>query len=191
VNQVRSYFGKRVIDAILALAALIVLSPLMLIVATIIKLHDRGPIIFKHQRVGQNGRLFWFMKFRSMPVNTANVPSADGAKLRVTPIGRIIRRTSIDELPQLINILRGEMSIVGPRPAIPAQVHLLGLRRENGAEACRPGLTGLAQINSYDGMTEDVKAEWDGRYAARISLATDIKIIFKTFAYLLKPPPVY
>ena len=103
----------------------------------------------------------------------------------------MIRRTNLDELPQLFNILKGDMSIVGPRPPIPSQQELTELRKANGAIACRPGLTGLAQVSSFDGMTVPQKAAFDGEYAKRISFVGDITIILRTFVYLLKPPPVY
>jgi O-antigen biosynthesis protein WbqP len=182
---------KRFFDIVIALCALIALSPVMLIVAIWIFLEDRGPVFFTQNRVGKNGRVFKFLKFRSMPVNTGDVESAKAAKLKVTGIGKIIRRTNIDELPQLINILKGDMSIVGPRPAIPAQENLLMLRRKNSADEIAPGLTGLAQVNAYDGMPENEKARWDGEYAAKVSLMTDVKIIVRTFAYLTRKPPVY
>jgi lipopolysaccharide/colanic/teichoic acid biosynthesis glycosyltransferase len=182
---------KRILDVLLALLALILLSPVMLIVAAWIFLEDRGAVFFTQQRIGRKGRPFKFLKFRSMPVNTANVPSAGAKELKVTGIGRVIRRTNLDELPQLINILKGDMSIVGPRPAIPSQEKLLSLRHKVGADEIAPGLTGLAQVNAYDGMPENEKARWDGEYAAKVSLLTDIKIVARTFAYLTKKPPVY
>ena len=126
-----------------------------------------------------------------MPVNAAHVPSAQAKTLQVTRIGRLIRRTSIDELPQLWHILRGQMSVVGPRPAIKSQHDLVELRRANGGLACRPGLTGLAQVNSYDGMPEMEKATLDGTYAADVSARHDLRIVLRTFSYLTKPPPAY
>lgn len=182
---------KRILDIVLALLALVLLSPVMLVVAIWIYLEDRGPIFFTQQRLGRGGRTFNFLKFRSMPVNTASVPSAKAKKLTVTGIGKIIRRTNVDELPQLINILKGDMSIVGPRPAIPSQEKLLALRHKVGADELAPGLTGLAQVNAYDGMPENEKARWDGEYAANMSFFTDVKIVLRTFAYLTKKPPVY
>lgn len=183
--------GKRVFDIAAASMAMVVLSPVLLATTLAVRLEDGGPALFISERVGRNGHLFRFLKFRSMPVNTAQVPSASAGQLRITRTGRIIRRTSIDELPQLINILRGDMSIVGPRPAIPSQIGLKQLRERNGALACRPGLTGLAQVNSFDGMPEDAKAQYDGQYAQRITLWGDLKIILGTFRYLLAPPPAY
>lgn len=182
---------KRILDILLALLALILLAPVMLIVAIWIYLEDRGPVFFTQERVGKGGRAFSFIKFRSMPVGSGNVESAKAKKLPVTGVGKIIRRTNIDELPQLINILKGDMSIVGPRPAIPSQERLLVLRRKNGADDIAPGLTGLAQINAYDGMPENEKARWDGEYASTVSFLTDLKVVARTFAYLTKKPPVY
>ena len=152
-----------------AATALIVLSPFLLLAALCIYVEDRGPIFFRQRRIGRGGEQFEFLKFRSMPVNTDEVASADADKLAVTRTGKFIRRTNIDELPQLINILKGEMSLVGPRPAIPAQESLCLMRRDNGASDCPPGLTGLAQVNAYDGMPETEKAQWDGEYAAEVS----------------------
>jgi len=182
---------KRTIDILLASTALFVLSPLMGLVALVIRLQDGGPVVFRQARVGRDGKPFGFLKFRSMSVGTPNVTSTQRHLLRITPFGRIIRRTSIDELMQLFNILRGDMSIVGPRPPIPSQEHLIRLRRENGALQLRPGLTGWAQVNSYDHMTEEVKARFDGEYASRLSFAFDVRIILRTLLYLTKEPPTY
>lgn len=184
-------FGKRVFDIFFSLLALLLLSPLLVVVALLIKVFDPGPVIFRQNRVGRNGESFVFYKFRSMPVNTGDIPSDKIGAVRIGAVGRFIRRTSIDELPQLLNILKGDMSIVGPRPPITSQTELIGLRRSNGALLCRPGLTGLAQIRSFDGMTVPQKAEFDGMYARSISFLGDIKIVLGTFTYLLKPPPVY
>ena len=182
---------KRLLDIVLASLSLMFLSPIMLGVSLVIRLDDGGPVFFTQTRIGRHGTPFQFFKFRSMPVNTGDIPSAQAGNLKVTNVGRFIRRTNIDELPQLFNILRGDMSVVGPRPAIPSQEALLTMRDENGASLCRPGLTGAAQVNSYDGMPEDEKAAWDGWYATRVSLSTDLKIVFRTFAYLIKSPPAY
>jgi O-antigen biosynthesis protein WbqP len=182
---------KRILDIVVASLALILLSPVVLVVALWIYLEDRGPIFFTQQRIGRGGRTFNFLKFRSMPVDTKNVPSVKAKELPVTGIGKIIRRTSIDELPQLINILKGDMSLVGPRPAIASQEKLLLLRRKVGADEIAPGLTGLAQVNAYDNMPENEKARWDGEYAANLTFLTDLKIVLRTFTYLTRKPPVY
>ena len=182
---------KRLLDVAGAIAALVLLSPLMLAVALAIRLTDPGPVIFRQQRVGANGRLFDFYKFRSMPVGTGDVPSDRVGEVRLSRVGRLIRRTNLDELPQLWNVLRGDMSLVGPRPPIPDQRELIEMRRESGALACRPGLTGWAQVNSYDGMPAARKAEYDAEYARDLSFARDAAIVLRTFAYLLRPPPKY
>src|SRR3989338_7668864 len=182
---------KRVFDILLSGIALALLAPFFLLIVLVIRLEDGCGALFIHERVGQNGRRFRLLKFRSMPINTDNKPSAVAHNLKITRTGRFIRRTNIDELPQLINILKGDMSVVGPRPALPVQERLLALRVHNGADNCRPGLTGLAQVHSYNGMPEDEKAEWDGHYAGGITFFGDVTIILKTFVYLLKQPPVY
>jgi len=186
-----SGFLKRAFDITVAAGSLILFSPLMAVVAILIKLEDGGPVFFRQKRTGKGGREFEFLKFRSMPVDAANLPSVDAGAIKVTRIGRFIRRTNIDELPQLFNVLRGEMSIVGPRPAIQSQTALLSLRKEHGADNCTPGLTGLAQVNAYDGMPETEKASLDGEYAAGVSFVKDLKIIGRTFSYLTRKPPVY
>lgn len=182
---------KRALDIILSLIAALLLSPLLLFIAIAIKLADPGPIIFRQQRIGVAGRPFAFYKFRSMPVNTGDIPSDQIGAIRLSWIGRVIRRTNADELPQLWNVLKGDMSLVGPRPPIPSQDELIALRRENGALALRPGLTGWAQVNSYDGMSVAAKAALDGDYARTVSLVKDLRIVLRTFVYLLRAPPKY
>lgn len=184
-------FGKRLLDIFIVLVAVICLSPLMITVALLIKIVDPGPIIFKQRRVGKNGESFSFFKFRSMPVNTGDLASDEVGHIKITWVGKMIRRTNIDELPQLLNIIKGDMSIVGPRPPISSQEELLQLRKENHSLFVRPGLTGLAQVNSFDGMTVPQKAKFDGEYVKNITFFNDVKIILNTVLYLFKPPPVY
>lgn len=183
--------GKRAADLIVSMLAIIMLSPIMLITAVLIRLFDSGSVIFRQVRVGRNGQLFTLFKFRSLPIGTQSLPSDQVGKIKVSWLGRIIRRTNIDELPQLFNILRGDMSVVGPRPAIVQQEKLTSLRRQSGALSCRPGLTGLAQIRSFDGMTIEQKADFDAEYARHVTLLRDFSIILKTFVYLVKRPPLY
>lgn len=183
--------GKRLFDLLSSLTALVVLAPVLAVTAVLVRLEDGGSALFRQSRVGAGGVPFTVFKFRSMRVGTPNVPSAASDRLPVTRVGRVIRRTNIDELPQLLNILRGDMSVVGPRPALAAQADLVALRRANGALALRPGLTGLAQVESYDGMPEPEKARWDGVYAARITFGGDLMIILRTVGYLFHRPPVY
>ena len=182
---------KRVLDLIAAASALLVASPVMLLVAIAVKLEDGGRAIFRQTRVGRAGQPFTLLKFRSMPVITPNVPSASARHITLTTVGRFIRRTNLDELPQLVNVLRGEMSLIGPRPALPSQHELLELRAAGSVLSVRPGLTGLAQVNAFDGMTNEQKVQWERRYVARITLAGDLLIVVRTIAYLFRPPPVY
>ena len=182
---------KRSFDILISICGLVVAAPILLVIAVIVKLQDGGPIIFVQKRVGRGGKLFNFYKFRSMPVNTVNAPSSEIGKIKITPFGRFLRRISVDELPQMYNILIGDMSFIGPRPPIPSQIDLIELRRENTSLNIRPGLTGWAQVNSYDSMPVAVKAAFDGEYARNISLGMDVKVIVRTFVYLTKKPPVY
>jgi len=184
-------FFKRLIDFTASLVVLILLSPIMFIIALIIYLQDFHHPIFSHYRVGKDGKEFKFYKFRSMPVETPNVESHEKDKLTITPFGKIIRRTNLDELPQLFSILKGDMSLIGPRPPIPSQKNLIAMRKENGALSLKPGLTGWAQVNSYDDMPEEVKAEFDGYYYRNMSFIFDVKIVFKTLLYLANKPPAY
>ena len=153
------HFSKRLFDLFFSLLALLILSPILLLTALLVRIFLGTPILFKQQRPGYKGRPFAIYKFRSM----RDAADRDGTPLpdseRLTRFGRILRSLSLDELPELFNILRGEMSVVGPRPALASQVELLALREAGGANACRPGLTGLAQINSYSNMPVQEKAE--------------------------------
>lgn len=184
-------FFKRLFDIFLAIGLIIALIPIYLIIALIIFLQDFGTPIFKQMRVGKGGKEFMFYKFRSMPLKTPNVESHQKDKLKITPFGKFIRRTNLDELPQFFNVLKGDMSFIGPRPPIPSQTNLINMRRENKSLFLKPGLTGWAQVNSYDNMPEEVKAKFDGEYAAGISLQMDLRILFKTAIYFTKKPPAY
>lgn len=184
-------FGKRLFDVAVSAAALVLAAPIMALLALGVKLSSPGPVIFRQARIGRNGASFDFYKFRSMPANTANVSSDQLGEVQVRPFGRFLRRTNLDELPQLVNVLQGHMSLIGPRPPIPSQKDLIELRRSNGALACRPGLTGLAQVCSYDGMSVAKKAAYDGEYAASIGFWRDLALVARTFGYLAKPPPTY
>lgn len=182
---------KRFVDVVLSIILLFLLSPLFLLLSAIIFLQDFGNPIFKQKRVGLNGNSFMFYKFRSMPLNNPNVESHQRHLIKITPFGKLIRRTNLDELPQFWNVLRGDMSFIGPRPPIPSQVNLMNLRRSNGSLMIKPGLTGWAQVNSYDNMPEEHKARFDGEYAKKISLKMDLLILLKTVVYFTKKPPTY
>lgn len=191
MNKIYVGYGKRLLDAVIAVAVGLIALPAGLVAALVVRLDDGQAALFRQQRVGYHGRPFTLLKFRSMAIGTANVASANAATLAVTRVGRILRRSNLDEIPQLWNVLRGDMSLVGPRPALPSQTDLCRLRAAGGATTVRPGLTGLAQVNAYDGMSEREKAEWDARYAKSVSFARDMAILLRTFRYLLKPPPRY
>lgn len=186
----RNYF-KRVLDIIVSFGAILVGIPIFFLVAIVIYLQDGGSPFFTQKRVGYAEKDFTLVKFRSMPVNTKNVPSTQTDKIRITPFGKFIRRSNLDELPQLLNILRGDISLIGPRPSLRNQTELVELRRSLNVYSAKPGLTGLAQVNAFDGMTDVQKSDWDGEYVKKITFSKDLKIIMRTFVYLTKKPPVY
>lgn len=182
---------KRLLDIIISGTSLLLLLPLIALVAVAIKIFDPGPALFCQQRVGLNQHLFRLYKFRSMPINTGDIPSDQLGQLKLSWIGRFLRRSNLDELPQLYNVFRGDMSLVGPRPALPSQKDLIDARVSDGAYSIRPGITGLAQVNSYDGMHVEIKAKYDCQYAKSINFISDSAICLKTVGYLLRKPPVY
>lgn len=176
-------FLKRFFDIVLSLVAIIVFSWLLIIIAVAIVVEDKGNILFKQKRIGKNKKEFYIYKFRTMKVSTPkDVPThlLDNPESYITKIGGFLRKTSLDELPQLFNILKGDMSIVGPRPALWNQFDLIALRDENGSNSVRPGLTGWAQVNGRDELPIDVKAGFDGEYIKKMGIIFDIKIILMT-----------
>ena len=176
-------FLKRFFDIVLSLVAIIVFSWLLIIIAVAIVVEDKGNILFKQKRIGKNKKEFYIYKFRTMKVSTPkDLPThlLDNPESYITKIGGFLRKTSLDELPQLFNILKGDMSIVGPRPALWNQFDLIALRDENGSNSVRPGLTGWAQVNGRDELPIDVKAGFDGEYIKKMSIIFDIKIILMT-----------
>lgn len=185
------HFFKRLFDIVFSLFVLIFFSPFLVVVSLIVFLQDGGSIIFKQKRIGIREKGFIFYKFRSMPTSTPNVTSTKKNQIQITPFGKFIRRTNIDELPQFINVLKGEMSVIGPRPTIPSQKKLIKMRKNNGSINIKPGLTGWAQVNSYDNMPELEKAKYDGEYLKKMSIKLDLIIIFKTILYFTKKPPTY
>lgn len=180
---------KRVIDFVLSLCGLIVLSPVFILLCVWIKLDSKGPVFFKQKRVGIHKTHFNILKFRTMYIDTPkDMPThllADPEQY-ITKAGKFLRKTSLDELPQIINILKGEMSIIGPRPALWNQYDLLEERDKYGANDVVPGLTGWAQINGRDELEIDVKAKLDGEYVKRMSLLFDIKCFVGTIFSVLK-----
>lgn len=173
-------FFKRLLDIVLSLTALIVLAPLLLVLALLVNLDSPGPALFKQKRVGRNEKLFDIYKFRSMYTSAPRdvaTSELQNAESHITRVGRVLRKTSLDELPQLFNVLKGEMSLIGPRPLVPNEKDIHELRREKGAYRVRPGITGWAQVNGRDCVLPVDKARLDGYYADHMSFGLDVKII--------------
>lgn len=182
-------FLKRTIDFCLSLIGLVVLSPILLLLALWIKIDSKGPVFFTQKRVGIHKTYFNILKFRTMRIDTPHdrpTHLLDNPDQWITKAGRFLRKTSLDELPQIINILTGKMAIIGPRPALWNQYDLIEERDKYGANDVRPGLTGWAQINGRDELEIPVKAAFDGEYVKRMSFVFDIKCFFGTIASVLK-----
>lgn len=182
-------FWKRLFDCILSAMAIVLLSPVLFAIAIWIKADSKGPVFFRQKRVGKDKNYFQILKFRTMYVDTpADMPThlLQNADAMITRSGRFLRRSSLDELPQLFNIFLGQMSIVGPRPALWNQEDLIAERDKYGANALVPGLTGWAQVNGRDELPIDVKARYDGEYVQMIGLWADIRILFATVFGVLK-----
>lgn len=180
---------KRLLDVVLSACGLLVLSPLLLLLCLAIKLDSPGPVFFKQKRVGIHKSYFNILKFRTMRGDTPHdVPThlLKNADSYITKSGAFLRRTSLDELPQIYNILAGEMSIIGPRPALYNQYDLIEARDAVHANDIRPGLTGLAQVNGRDELPIDVKAKYDGEYAADITFRKDLAIFFRSITYVFQ-----
>lgn len=188
------FFLKRMGDIILSFLGIILLALPMLIIAIAIKIDDPGPVIFKQNRVGKNKKIFKLYKFRSMKVNTPDIPThlLENPEQYISKIGKFLRKTSLDELPQIYNIFAGKMSIIGPRPALWNQDDLIAERDKYGANDVRPGLTGWAQINGRDELEIPVKAKLDGEYVEKLNsgkfkgFAMDMKCFFGTIKSVLK-----
>lgn len=186
-GQGRPLRAKRVMDLLLAAALLFVLAPVLLLIAALIRAESRGPVLYRQPRNGRDMQTFTILKFRTMRCDADDCRQAERDDDRVTRVGRVLRRTSLDELPQVLNVLQGDMSLVGPRP------HPLWLDERYGPEipnyanrfAVPPGITGLAQVNGCRGETPDVatmarRVEWDARYVERCSLWLDVAILLRT-----------
>lgn len=182
-------FCKRTLDIVFSFLMIVFLSPVLLAVAVAAAIDTHGSPLFVQERMGRCGRPFKVYKFRTMSVNApANMPTYlfDDAESYISRVGGFLRRTSLDELPQLFNILKGEMSFVGPRPVVLNETELLDLRRRNGAGIVRPGLTGLAQVSGRDDVAVGLKAKLDSDYVSSMCLATDLRIVFKTVGNVLR-----
>lgn len=188
INQIYRTTIKRIFDAFFGVLLLICLLPLMLVLAIWIKLDSKGPVLFKQERVGRNGKRFTIYKFRSMSDDAPHQMATsefDTALSYITRSGQLMRKTSLDELPQLVNVVKGEMSFIGPRPLIPKEEKVLRLRHANGAESLAPGITGLAQVRGRDEVTDTQKADYDGEYASNVTLRGDFSILVETMLAVL------
>ena len=175
---------KRVFDLVAVILAFIILSPLFLLLCLGIKLDSKGPVFFTQRRVGKGKTEFLIFKFRSMKIDAPkNQPThlLENPNAYITRFGKFLRKTSLDELPQILNIIMGQMSIVGPRPALYNQYDLVAMRDKYSANDVRPGLTGWAQVNGRDELPIDVKSRFDGEYIEKMSFLFDLKCIIKTF----------
>ena len=183
------HFFKRLIDFLLSFIGIVILAIPMLIIALAIKIDSKGPVFFKQKRVGIHKTYFNIIKFRTMRTDTphdAPTHELQDPKKWITKVGAFLRKTSLDELPQIFNILSGKMSIIGPRPALWNQDDLVAERDKYGANDVKPGLTGWAQINGRDELEIPVKAKLDGEYVERQSFLFDCKCFFGTFISVLK-----
>ena len=182
-------FGKRFLDIVLSACGIVVLAPVFLLLAIAIKADDPGPVFFRQKRVGIHKTHFQIMKFRTMKMDApSDVPThlLENPEACITRVGRVLRKTSLDELPQIFQIFTGDMSIIGPRPALWNQFDLIEERDKYGANDIRPGLTGWAQINGRDELPIDVKAQLDGEYVQKMSFLFDCKCFFGTIISVLK-----
>jgi len=185
---------KQVLDIVFALCLTILLSPILILITIIIKLDSSGPVLFRQKRIGKDYSEFYILKFRTMRTDTPkDMPTHlfQNPESFITKSGGFLRKSSLDELPQLFNILRGQMSFIGPRPALWNQYDLIQARRDQqgkygfDANSVKPGITGWAQVNGRDELPIDVKADLDGYYAANIGISLDIKILFLTVGSVL------
>lgn len=179
---------KRGFDILSSLIAIVLFSPILLALAMIVKCTSPGPILFKQRRIGKDNQEFMIYKFRTMRIDTPNVAThlLKNPEQYITPIGKFMRKTSLDELPQLFNILKGEMSVVGPRPALYNQYDLIEMRTKANVHTVRPGLTGLAQVSGRDELENEQKVYFDQQYVQRQSFFFDLKLIFLTVVKVFK-----
>ena len=179
---------KRFFDFTVSLLVILALLPVFLIIGIIIAIDAGNPVIYKQYRVGKDNKLFYIYKFRTMKNNTRLAATKDltEADSVITKSGRFLRKTSLDELPQLFNVLKGDMSFVGPRPLIPEEKEIRQIRKDYGIYSVRPGITGWAQVNGRDMLSDEEKALFDKEYIDKQSILLDIKILFKTVLVVLK-----
>ena len=187
-------FFKRFLDIILSMTALLLLIPLFLLISLLIKLDSKGPVFFKQARVGKDRKEFYILKFRSMKVDAPqNMPTSllTNPEQHITKLGKFLRKSSLDELPQLVNIIKGDMSIVGPRPVIRDEKALIIKREHYGVYKVKPGLTGLAQVNGRDIISIKEKVAFDSEYVTNLSFLLDVKILVKTIINVIQSNGVH
>ena len=193
------HFGKRYLDILISIFGLPFFALIFLVVAPLIKLCDGGPVFYNAERLGYRGRIFKMYKFRSMRVNAPDIRNADGSTFnaeddpRVTPIGRLLRKTSLDETPQILNVLRGDMSLIGPRPVLTTNYHgykKLDEKRRKRLRV-RPGITGYSQAYYRNSISQDEKIEQDCYYVDHLSMLMDMKILLQTMRAVLRHENIY
>ena len=200
MNRHKSFYeliGKRLLDILCSTLALVVLSPLIILISILIKLTSDGPVFFLQERVGKNQKVFNIIKFRTMIVNAENIGDGicvkEGTDPRITKIGKILRATSLDELPQLINILKGDMSVIGPRPPVTYHPYKIGEYDEIKKHRfdVKPGLSGLAQAKIRNNGTWDERIEYDLEYVENVSFKNDVKLVLETILVVFKRDDIY
>lgn len=179
---------KRAFDFLLATFFLIVLMPVLFVVYAILRVITKDSVIYQQNRVGQYGEVFQIYKFRTMPKGTPILVGKQRAKIRnrVSKFAKFLRSTSIDELPQLVNVIKGDMSLIGPRPVVPQEYELIQLRKKSGANNVKPGLTGLAQVNGRKQLNNIEKAKFDAMYADHVTFKADILIVLRTLPIIIE-----
>lgn len=186
-------FLKRFFDLLLAIFLFIILLLPLVIIALIVKLTSKGPILFIQERYGRNSRPFKLYKFRSMTDSAPQIANSKFTDIQnyITPFGMFIRKTSLDELPQFWNIIKGDMSFIGPRPLAKTDKKVLSLRKQNGADQVLPGISGLAQVNGRNNLSDEDKAAYDAKYAAHLSFRLDMLLTLETFVSVLNRDGVF
>ncbi|MBB1080288.1 sugar transferase [Limosilactobacillus sp. STM2_1] len=188
-------FYKRGFDIFFSGIGIVMLAIPMMVIALIIKINSpQEPILFRQKRIGKNDKVFTILKFRSMSQDAPHemaTQNFENPEKFITPVGKVLRKASLDELPQLFNVFKGDMSIIGPRPLISKEKKVLELRDEYGANKILPGITGLAQVHGRDEITDENKAAYDGKYALNMSLLLDLSILFKTVLDVVRSKGVH
>ncbi|WP_297677987.1 sugar transferase [uncultured Bacteroides sp.] len=190
-------FFKRFLDIVFALCLFPFILLVIIIVGIMIGLFDKGPVFYNAPRMGKNGKIFHMFKFRSMKVNSPDLRNVDGSTFnsendpRITPVGRFLRKTSIDELPQILNVLRGDMSFVGPRPSLTTTPYFAYNEIRKKRVSVRPGVTGYSQAYFRNSISQEEKFKYDCEYVDRISFALDVKVICRTIIGVLRRDNIY